>query len=200
MKRSWLPPPSSLLYPLSLQSHPPQGVDLPRGPSFAQEASEAACRAQPGGGPQLLACVPGRTDACRPAGDAACTGSTNPGSGGAGARAMFTVARAGSVGVVSLRSAWDPIETPRAHHSPDLAGDDRGWRRAGDLAGALGTSTGGHTLPETTRRDRWPASSTALASGGMIVRVDGTLRQWPAAAFSLMILAILFGTALLGAW
>jgi len=45
-----------------------------------------------------------------------------------------------------------------------------------------------------------PLRRTALAMGGMIVRVDGTLRQWPAAAFSLMILAILFGTALLGAW
>ena len=45
-----------------------------------------------------------------------------------------------------------------------------------------------------------PLRRAALALGGMIVRVDGTLRQWPAAAFSLMILAILFGTALLGAW
>lgn len=44
-----------------------------------------------------------------------------------------------------------------------------------------------------------PLRHTALALGRMIVRIDGMLRQWPAAAFSLMILAILFGTALLAA-
>ena len=44
-----------------------------------------------------------------------------------------------------------------------------------------------------------PLRHIALALGRMIVRVDGMLRQWPAAALSLMILAILFGTALLGA-
>lgn len=42
-----------------------------------------------------------------------------------------------------------------------------------------------------------PLRRMSLALGSMFVRVDGMLRQWPAAAFSFMILAILFGTALL---
>jgi multicomponent Na+:H+ antiporter subunit D len=44
-----------------------------------------------------------------------------------------------------------------------------------------------------------PLRRTALAVGRMIVRVDRMLCQWPAAVFSLMILAILFGAALLAA-
>jgi formate hydrogenlyase subunit 3/multisubunit Na+/H+ antiporter MnhD subunit len=42
-----------------------------------------------------------------------------------------------------------------------------------------------------------PLRRKALALGRMIVRVDGILCQWPAAALSFMILAILFTTALL---
>jgi hypothetical protein len=44
-----------------------------------------------------------------------------------------------------------------------------------------------------------PLRRTALALGRITVQVDGVLCQWPAAVFSLMILAILFGAALLGA-
>jgi multicomponent Na+:H+ antiporter subunit D len=44
-----------------------------------------------------------------------------------------------------------------------------------------------------------PARTTALALGGRIERIDGMLRQWPAAGLSLLVLAILFGAALLAA-
>ena len=44
-----------------------------------------------------------------------------------------------------------------------------------------------------------PARRTALALGRMIERVDGMLRQWPAAGLSLLALAILFGAAMLAA-
>jgi multicomponent Na+:H+ antiporter subunit D len=42
-----------------------------------------------------------------------------------------------------------------------------------------------------------PLRRVTLALGRIIVWVDGTLREWPAAAISLMILTILFGMALL---
>jgi NADH:ubiquinone oxidoreductase subunit 5 (subunit L)/multisubunit Na+/H+ antiporter MnhA subunit len=42
-----------------------------------------------------------------------------------------------------------------------------------------------------------PARRTALALGGRVERVDDILRQWPAAGLALLVLAILFGTALL---
>jgi hypothetical protein len=42
-----------------------------------------------------------------------------------------------------------------------------------------------------------PARRTALALSGTVERVDGVLRQWPAAGLSLLVLAILFGAALL---
>jgi multicomponent Na+:H+ antiporter subunit D len=44
-----------------------------------------------------------------------------------------------------------------------------------------------------------PLRRVTLALGRMIVRVDGILREWPAATVSLVILAILFGMALLAA-
>jgi multicomponent Na+:H+ antiporter subunit D len=44
-----------------------------------------------------------------------------------------------------------------------------------------------------------PARRTALALGRMIERVDGMLRQWQVAVVSLLVVAILFGTALLAA-
>jgi len=42
-----------------------------------------------------------------------------------------------------------------------------------------------------------PARRTALALSGRVDRVDSVLRQWPAAGLSLLVLAILFGAALL---
>ncbi len=42
-----------------------------------------------------------------------------------------------------------------------------------------------------------PARRSALAVGTMLERVDGVLRQWPAAGLSLLVLAILFGAAML---
>ena len=44
-----------------------------------------------------------------------------------------------------------------------------------------------------------PARRAALALGGMLERIDGMLRQWPAAGLSLLLLAILFGAAMLAA-
>jgi len=41
------------------------------------------------------------------------------------------------------------------------------------------------------------ARRIALALGRMLVRVDGTLRQWAAAGFSLLVVAIMFGAAML---
>src|SRR5262249_53275235 len=38
-----------------------------------------------------------------------------------------------------------------------------------------------------------------LAVGGLVERIDGVLRQWPAAAMSLVVLGLLFGTAMLWA-
>jgi len=42
-----------------------------------------------------------------------------------------------------------------------------------------------------------PARRTALALGRAIERVDGTLRQWPAAGLALLVVAIMFGAAML---
>jgi hypothetical protein len=42
-----------------------------------------------------------------------------------------------------------------------------------------------------------PARRAGLAFGVTLERVDGTLRQWPAASLSLLIVAILFGAAML---
>ena len=42
-----------------------------------------------------------------------------------------------------------------------------------------------------------PARRTILAAGSAIERVDGTLRQWPAAGLSLLAVAILLGAAML---
>ena len=44
-----------------------------------------------------------------------------------------------------------------------------------------------------------PARRTALALGGMVERIDGALRQWPAAGVSLLLAAIMFGAAMLAA-
>jgi NADH:ubiquinone oxidoreductase subunit 5 (subunit L)/multisubunit Na+/H+ antiporter MnhA subunit len=44
-----------------------------------------------------------------------------------------------------------------------------------------------------------PARRAALAVGSTIERVDGTLRQWPAAGLSLLMVAILLGAAMLAA-
>jgi multicomponent Na+:H+ antiporter subunit D len=44
-----------------------------------------------------------------------------------------------------------------------------------------------------------PARRTALTLGKMIERVDSMLRRWPAATLSILVLAILFGAALLAA-
>jgi formate hydrogenlyase subunit 3/multisubunit Na+/H+ antiporter MnhD subunit len=41
------------------------------------------------------------------------------------------------------------------------------------------------------------ARRTALAVGGVVERIDGTLRQWTAAGLSLLLLALLFGAAML---
>src|SRR5262249_35938845 len=45
-----------------------------------------------------------------------------------------------------------------------------------------------------------PLRRAALVLGGMIERIDGTLRQWPAAGLALLALAILFGAAMLLVW
>jgi hypothetical protein len=42
-----------------------------------------------------------------------------------------------------------------------------------------------------------PARHAALALGRTIEGIDSTLRQWPAAALAVLVLAILFGAALL---
>ncbi len=42
-----------------------------------------------------------------------------------------------------------------------------------------------------------PARRAALASGGVIERIDGALRQWPVAGVSLLAVAIMFGAAML---
>jgi len=44
-----------------------------------------------------------------------------------------------------------------------------------------------------------PARRAADGVGRIIERADGTLRQWPAAGLSLLVLAILFGAAMLPA-
>jgi multicomponent Na+:H+ antiporter subunit D len=44
-----------------------------------------------------------------------------------------------------------------------------------------------------------PARRTALPLARVLERLDGTLRQWPAAGFSLLVVAIMFGAAML-AW
>jgi formate hydrogenlyase subunit 3/multisubunit Na+/H+ antiporter MnhD subunit len=41
-----------------------------------------------------------------------------------------------------------------------------------------------------------PVRRLVLALGGMVVRIDGVLRQWPAAAVSLLVLGLLFGAAM----
>jgi hypothetical protein len=41
-----------------------------------------------------------------------------------------------------------------------------------------------------------PARRTALAFAGVIERVDGILRQWPAAGASLLMVAIMSGLAM----
>ena len=42
-----------------------------------------------------------------------------------------------------------------------------------------------------------PARRAALVMGTMLERIDGMLRQWPVAGISLLVLAILFGAAML---
>ncbi len=42
-----------------------------------------------------------------------------------------------------------------------------------------------------------PARRAVVASGRMLARADGVLRQWPVAGLSLLALTILFGTAML---
>jgi formate hydrogenlyase subunit 3/multisubunit Na+/H+ antiporter MnhD subunit len=42
-----------------------------------------------------------------------------------------------------------------------------------------------------------PARRTALVLGRMLERVDGTLRQWPAAGISLLVVAVMLGAAML---
>jgi formate hydrogenlyase subunit 3/multisubunit Na+/H+ antiporter MnhD subunit len=44
-----------------------------------------------------------------------------------------------------------------------------------------------------------PARRAALALGSIVERIDGMLRQWPAAGLSLLVLAILLGAAMLAA-
>jgi hypothetical protein len=44
-----------------------------------------------------------------------------------------------------------------------------------------------------------PVRRTAFALSGMVERIDGVLRLWPAAGLSLRALALLFGAAMLGA-
>ncbi|HEY2750820.1 complex I subunit 5 family protein [Phenylobacterium sp.] len=44
-----------------------------------------------------------------------------------------------------------------------------------------------------------PVRQAALALGGLVERIDGGLRQWPAAGLSLLTLALLFGAAMLAA-
>jgi len=44
-----------------------------------------------------------------------------------------------------------------------------------------------------------PARRVVLALGGMIERIDGVLRQWPAAGISLLMLVLLLGVAMLAA-
>jgi formate hydrogenlyase subunit 3/multisubunit Na+/H+ antiporter MnhD subunit len=100
-----------------------------------------------------------RAGACRQAVDAACAGTAHPGSDGAGARAVLSVARIGSLEMVSLRSVRNFIEISHIHGSPGIALADRGWRNTGYRAGALGTSVLRYILRENTRRDRWPAST-----------------------------------------
>jgi NADH:ubiquinone oxidoreductase subunit 5 (subunit L)/multisubunit Na+/H+ antiporter MnhA subunit len=43
-----------------------------------------------------------------------------------------------------------------------------------------------------------PVGRVALASADVIVRIDAVLREWPAAALSLLAVSILFGVAMLG--
>ena len=79
--------------------------------------------------------------------------------------------------------AASPVEPARPQGALDGALADPGWRRAGGLAGALGASVGAHTLAEASLVAMvGPARRTALTLGRMIERVDGVLRQWPAAA------------------
>jgi hypothetical protein len=44
-----------------------------------------------------------------------------------------------------------------------------------------------------------PARPTALAASRILERVDGMLRQWVAGGLSILVLAILFGAAMLSA-
>ena len=116
--------------------------------------------------------------------------------GGARARAVLAVARACSLGRISSGRLRRPhlfrstLEMLSASLWPILAG--------GALAIVLGRW--GHRLAgvpavvvAAVRRARRPA--LALAAG--LVQVDGTLRQWPAAGLSLLVVAIMFGAAML---
>ena len=78
---------------------------------------------------------------------------------------------------------------------------DPGGRRAGDPAGALG-----HRLARVpSRRGRSSSRQSAqpdarrLPWAATVERIDGVLRQWPAAGVSLLRLAIMFGAAMLAA-
>ena len=42
-----------------------------------------------------------------------------------------------------------------------------------------------------------PVRRAVLALGGMVERIDGVLRRWPAAGISLLMLGLLFGAAML---
>jgi multicomponent Na+:H+ antiporter subunit D len=44
-----------------------------------------------------------------------------------------------------------------------------------------------------------PFRRAMVATGGVLERADGVLRQWPVAGLSLLALIIMFGVALLGA-
>jgi hypothetical protein len=75
--------------------------------------------------------------------------------------ALCSLARARSLGSVSLRSGRHHVESARPQGGAVGALADRGWRRAGDLAGALGASACARTLAAGRHRGDRPRPTRA---------------------------------------
>ena len=112
------------------------------------------------------------------------------GSGGAGARAVLAVARARSLGPVSSGSSRPDVQSVLE------ALASRIWPILG--GGALAILLGRWGDPGAcTLATVGPARRATLILSSRIERIDGVLRQWPAAGISHLVVAIMFGAAML---
>jgi hypothetical protein len=64
------------------------------------------------------------------------------------------------------------------------------------LLGRWGDQLAGRPFGKIATATVGPARRATLALGGGVERIDGVLRQWPAAGLSLLALALLFGAAM----